>query len=365
MQKALVAAGLVALVAFAAGGDNVKPAQDTKQQAKKERPAVSLKVGDLAPALKASKWHQGAKVTQFERGKVYVVEFWATWCGLCVHLMPHNAELQAEYRNRGVTFIYCTARDPDNTEEQVAAFVRKRGPKFPFTFAYGDDRTTFNAWMKAAGREGLPCAFVVDRSGRIAYIGTPIYLGVVLPRVLAADAKAQTVSAEVSKIVKEWESVSSTLFPDHKAGLKALKAFEAKYPALTNNPVIVRVKLSLLPMVGQVDEAKKVAEIVTARAVKQENPNALIQVSSLLRQGEGKQSKELLAIAVKAARAAVRLAGDRDAQALINLASTYHVAGDRPTAREYARKAVAAAVGEPAGRKEYIEKEAKRIQDEN
>ena len=57
---------------------------------------------------------------------------------------------------------------------------------------------------------------------------------------------------------------------------------------------------------------------------------------------------------------AVRLSGDDDARALIDLASTYAAAGDKTRAREYARKAVAAAGAEPA-LKQYVEQEARRL----
>jgi thiol-disulfide isomerase/thioredoxin len=350
MKNLLFAVVFVGLVAVTGRADDPKP-------------AVSLKVGDLAPALKAGRWLQGEEVKAFEAGKVYVVEFWATWCGPCILFMPQLAELQVQYKDQGVTCIGFTARDPDNTEEKVAAFVKKRGPKFPYTFAYADDRTTYDAWMTAAGRAGIPCTFVVDRTGRIAYLGSPMYLPVVLPRVLAGDRKAQAVGKEVAQIEEEFGAVSAALFPDHQVGLRLLKDFEAKYPALANNPIILRVKLSLLPEVGEVDEAKELAEAVMARAITQDNPSALIQVSSLLRLGPGKKSKELLAVAVKAAEAALRLAGEKDARALINLASTSFQAGDRAKAGEYARKAVEAAAGESAALKQSIEQEAKRIEE--
>src|SRR5262249_59495923 len=110
-----------------------------------------------------------------------------------------------------------------NSEEMVAAFVKTRGPKLPSTSAYADDRTTSDAWMKAAGREAIACAFVVDKTGRIAYIGNPMYLGVVLPLVVAGNRKAQEVGDKVDRIAQEFSAACEALFPDHRVGLKALK----------------------------------------------------------------------------------------------------------------------------------------------
>ena len=367
MKKLLVAAIFVGLVAGTGAADNPKPAQVTKEPPRGEKPAASLKVGDPAPPLKASKWLQGDEVKAFEPGKVYVVEWWATWCGPCIAFMPDLADLQARYKDQGVTVVGFTARDlldvPGNTEEKVAAFVKKRGPKLPYTFAYADDRATSDAWMKAAGREAIPCSFVVDKTGQIAYIGNPMYLGVVLPMVVAGSRKAQEVGDEVGKIAQEFGAACGALFPDHKAGLKALKAFEIKYPPLADHFIILRAKLSLLPKVGEVDEAKKVAEAAVARAIKQGNASALMQVAALLRNGPGKESKELLAVAVKAAEATVQVAGANNAQALIELASTYFAIGDKTKAQEYGRKAAEAAAGESAELRQYIEQEAKRIGD--
>jgi thiol-disulfide isomerase/thioredoxin len=364
MRKLLVAVALVGLFAVTGGADNPKPAPDREESPKKGGPHASLKAGDPAPTLKAARWLQGEAVREFEPGKVYVVEFWATWCGWCIHFMPHTAELQAQYKGQGVTCIGYTARDPDNTEEKVVAFVKRRGPALGYTFAYDGDRTTYDAWMTAAGRDGLPCAFVVDKAGRIAYIGSPMYLGVVLPKVLAGTTKAQAVSAEVGKIEQEFAAVAAAFFPDRKVGLKALKEFEARYPPLANNPAIVRAKLSSLPEVGEVGEAKKVAEAVVAKGVAQDNPDSLMQVAALLCNGPGKEHKELRAEAVKAAEAAVRVAGDKDARALILLARTYFVAGDKSRAKEYARKAVAAAAGGKSDAlKQAIGQQAKQFDD--
>src|SRR5215813_3515388 len=66
---------------------------------------VTLKPGDPAPALHLSKWLKGEEVKEFEKGKVYVIECWATWCGPCIAAMPHVTELQRKYADQGVVVI--------------------------------------------------------------------------------------------------------------------------------------------------------------------------------------------------------------------------------------------------------------------
>jgi thiol-disulfide isomerase/thioredoxin len=364
MTKLLVALALVGSMAATGAASNPKPPQDPKEPSTKEKPAPSLKLGDPAPALKASKWLQGKEVRKFELGKVYIVEFWATWCGPCLMIMPHTAELQATYKDKGVTVIGYSARDEKNTEEKVAALVKKRGPKLAYTFAYADDRATYDAWMTAAGQNGIPCAFVVDKAGRIAYIGHPLYLGVVVPKVLAGE-KAQAISDEVGKIDDQLRAVARALAgSDAKAGLQALKDFEAKYPPLANNPYWLRERLGVLMKAGPVDEVKKFAEAMVAKATKQEDPLALLMVSAFLCSDEWKGNKELVALAVKAAETMVQIAGDKDAVALINLANTYFAAGDQAKAKVHARKAVEASAGESAAFRQRIEQQAKRLEDE-
>jgi thiol-disulfide isomerase/thioredoxin len=367
MSTLLVVAAIVGLVTAPGGADDRTPARGTEEPAKSEKRPASLKGGDPAPPLKVSKWLQGAEVKGFEPGKVYVVEFWATWCGPCIAFMPHLAELQAQYKEKGVTVIGFTSRDvlgkPDHTEAAVAAFVKARGPKLGYTFAYADDSAAVDAWMKAAGREGIPCSFVVDKAGRIAYIGHPMYLPLVLPKVVAGTQGARAISDGMAKVEAEFGTVSESLARNPKAGLRALKAFEANYPPLADFLPSVRAKLGYLPKHGDAGEAEEYAEGLVARAVKRGDRLHLSLVSAILRLGDGREDKELLAVAVKAAEAEVRLTEGTDAQALINLAGTYSVAGAATKAKEYAGRAVEAAAREPAALKEFIEREARQLID--
>jgi thiol-disulfide isomerase/thioredoxin len=323
---------------------------------------TSLKVGDPAPKLKADKWLQGDEVKEFAKDKVYVVEFWATWCGPCIAIMPHVAEMQAEYKGKGVTFIGYTAKDDNNDMEKVTAFVTKRGPKLGYTFAYADNRDTYDAWMKAAGQGGIPCTFVVDKAGKIAYIGHPMFLDLVMPKVVAGTWKEEdrksleTVENEINEVFKALGG------PDADAGLKALADLEAKYPAMAKIPYFVYPKMDKLLKAKKNEEAKKFGEEVIARALKLDDESALRTVSAALRSPSAKDQKDLGELSLKAAEAGLKVAGDKDAMALMNVAETHFALGNKAKAKEYGAMAMAAASNPQ--QKQSIEQRVKKYEDE-
>ncbi len=359
MRKLIVTMAALGLVGIVQAAQVNQP--DTKQ------PAKALKVGDPAPALKADKWLQGSEVKEFQKDKTYVVEFWATWCGPCIVMMPHMAEMQAEYRDKGVTFIGYSAKDPNNSLDKVSEFVKKRGPKLGYTFAYGDDRDTYDAWMKAAGQGGIPCSFVVDGTGKVAYIGHPMYLDLVLPKVVAGTWTEKDVAhlAEVEKDINgAFKLVSDALKPggDADAAIKGMADLEAKHPFTAKVPYFVGPKLSLLLKVKRFDDAKKLGDDVVARATKQEDPQALAAVSSALRSA-AKDHKDIGALSLKAAEGSLKFSGEKDLAALISVAETHFALGDLAKAKEFGAKALAAAPTPQA--QQYVEKLMKKYNPDN
>lgn len=174
-------------------------AQKTVQPKPAQAPGVeverinTLMVGDRAPELAISEWVKGDEVTGFEEGKVYVVEFWATWCGPCIRGMPHLSEIQEEYKDKGVTVLGVNIWDePDNVEP----FMKDKGgdDKMHYTVAIekkieGEDPRRNGEmaknWMRAAGRNGIPSAFIVDQKGYIAWMGHPMSMDDALKGVVA------------------------------------------------------------------------------------------------------------------------------------------------------------------------------------
>ncbi|HET6879657.1 MAG TPA: GNAT family N-acetyltransferase [Pirellulales bacterium] len=209
--------------------------------------------------------------------------------------------------------------------------------------------------------ESAFATFVVDKAGRIAFVGGPMFLDLVLPKVVAGNASDKAIGDEMAKVDAEYRAVWATLERDPAAGMRALEEFESNYPPLADLLPVVAVKLTELPKRGKPREARLYAEAMVAEAVKQKDVVLLEFVSSYLRNNRS-DSKELLALAVKAAEERVRLEGGREPQSLLDLAEVYLVSGDKAKASESARRAIVVAGNESPALRQHIEEEARRIE---
>jgi thiol-disulfide isomerase/thioredoxin len=132
--------------------------------------AKAARIGDPAAPLRIKEWLKGGPVDLSNREKIYVVEFWATWCGPCRVSIPHLTELQKKFADKDVVFVGVSDEKPS----VVKPFVEKMGERMDYVVACDDERQTYSGYMEAYGRNGIPSAFIVDREGKVAWAGHPM-----------------------------------------------------------------------------------------------------------------------------------------------------------------------------------------------
>lgn len=97
------------------------------------------------------------------RGKVVVLDFWATWCGPCVAEVPHMLELYERYKDRGVEFIGISL---DSQPAALKKFCEERGITWPQYCEPG--KTWETSVAQRSGVRSVPTLFVLDKTGRVA-----------------------------------------------------------------------------------------------------------------------------------------------------------------------------------------------------
>ncbi|MDI9400461.1 MAG: TlpA family protein disulfide reductase [Limisphaerales bacterium] len=165
LASMLFALALPALVLFSAGCTGGEPLQNNGK----------------AKELTISQWVKGEPADVTDGEHIYVVEFWATWCGPCLQSIPHLTELQKKYKDQGVLFIGVTAEKA----EVVEPFVAEQGDKMDYIVALDKNNATNKDYMTAHGQRGIPCAFLIDKEGYIVWIGHPMMLEAQLKQILA------------------------------------------------------------------------------------------------------------------------------------------------------------------------------------
>jgi thiol-disulfide isomerase/thioredoxin len=119
------------------------------------------------------------------KGKVVVLDFWATWCGPCVAEMPKMKSLYAEYKDKGVEFIGVSLDQKEGGLEKLKDFVHKEGITWPQYFQGDGWNSKFSmSW----GINSIPAVFVVDQEGRLYSVEARGKLESMIPELLGRSA---------------------------------------------------------------------------------------------------------------------------------------------------------------------------------
>ena len=131
--------------------------------------AATVEIGAPAPAIRVKQWIKGGPV-KVEPGKVYVVEFWATWCGPCREVIPHMTELQKKFKDKGVVFMGLT----DEAPSLVRSFVKRMGDKMDYAVGIDEGDRLFAEYMNPFNQTGIPHTFIIDQRGLLVWHGHPL-----------------------------------------------------------------------------------------------------------------------------------------------------------------------------------------------
>lgn len=145
------------------------------------------KLGDAAPSLRVGQWIKGKPIDHFEKGRIYIVEFWATWCAPCMAAMPHLSTIAKTYRQKlSVIALDIYEQYEHVTLQKVKQVVAAKKDTMDFAVVTEDARFTVKDWLVNFGEKpnGIPRTFVVDENGKIAWTGSPNNLGKVLPQII-------------------------------------------------------------------------------------------------------------------------------------------------------------------------------------
>jgi peroxiredoxin len=120
-----------------------------------------------APEARFSLLSGKSFMTSELRGKVTVVNFWATWCPDCVKEMPKMVEAHRKYSARGYETVAVAVRD---RPERVAEFARKRALPFTVALDAGGDVSRLFGNVRIT-----PTTFIIDKKGRMLrrFVGEP------------------------------------------------------------------------------------------------------------------------------------------------------------------------------------------------
>ena len=299
---------------------------------------LALSIGSKAPIPEISDFVRGEKPTFFEPGKVYVIEFWATWCPPCRQSMPHLTKLAEDMKSKGVVIVGVS----DEKVETVRTFLEKDEwkQKARYTLATDPDRSTHKAYMEASGQGGIPTAFIV-KEGVVQWIGHPMEMDAPLAKVVNGTWDPKTAKqtfedsvAEEMKAMGRQNDMTKAI--DSKDWDKAVALIDAEIAASTGEEAMQsRVQKAQILLVAGRSEA---AYALCAELIKEDPALRNFVATSVLHLPDVADRRVDLAITWLTD--VTSAAGPANPQVLAELAYAWSLKGDFTKAADFMRRAI-------------------------
>lgn len=138
--------------------------------------SAALKVGDMAPPVTVTDWIKGKPIDIIKdsRGKVVVLEFWATWCAPCIQLIPKHTALYKRYKDKGMVLVAVTDSGQGQQLKSVQDFVTQQGDRMDYPVAFDRTQKANMEYVVGTGAVGIPHVVVIGKDGRVAWFGHPL-----------------------------------------------------------------------------------------------------------------------------------------------------------------------------------------------
>ncbi len=149
-------------------------ANESAPQAQKQ--ASNEPIAVLPESGLPATWLQGTPVTHWEKDKVYVFEFWATWCGPCLAAIPHLDKTHREVtaKNLNAQIVGVNVRDRASPAMLKQFLAKLRVPP-SYTVAVDTKKNTEELWARPRKIVGIPHALAV-KNGTVIWAGHPMRL---------------------------------------------------------------------------------------------------------------------------------------------------------------------------------------------
>jgi len=138
------------------------------RQASADEPKKADEIQKIAPekvSLTKVNRAEFDKVIARHKGKVVLVDFWATWCPPCVEQFPHTVALARKYADKGLVVV-SVSFDEAEEEAEVRKFLGQRGASFENLISKVDTQQAIDDFQIDNG--AIPNYWLYDRSGKIA-----------------------------------------------------------------------------------------------------------------------------------------------------------------------------------------------------
>lgn len=253
-------------------------------------------------------WLQGTPVKEWEKDKVYIFEFWATWCGPCLAAMPHMEQLYQAFKDNPRMQIVGVNVMDRKTPEALKEFIKNRPSPLNYAMAVDvDGKKTKEKWLDPLEVNGIPHAFAV-KNGQLIWRGHPARLSKeVMQAMLKPDFSAASLSAKGPDAgAREWQyyretsqKVRELVEKDGKDGAQALLKQVQDSGKLPQDQVI---QLKMIPFLvlaeqGKFEEAQSVLDAVSREYP--DNYRVQIDIAGTLMEGKSVPSGKMDAALVE------------------------------------------------------------------